>query len=391
MRRRSGESTGSYSKIDKKSVRAILLIVSTLTYILLGAAVFNKLESEEDNRIRSEIEMIREKLHDKYNFSSKDYQLLQTVIVKSLPFKAGYQWRFAGAFYFAVVVITTVGYGHSTPATVWGKLFCMLFALAGIPLGLIMFQSIGERVNTLIAFCLRRLRRTLLTRGINLMPGGVTPTHLLIVSLSIGTMVILTGTYVFHVEERWTLFEAYYYCVITLSTIGFGDYVPLQTDEVLQKAPGYVLYTLFFIIFGLAIFSACVNLLVLGFMAQNADAVTAASRDPPRAIIFETFAPPRSSSITSDFLRKVSNTFSLDSLRPSTSTNRLQRCLTPPLPSSDSGEPASLRSRVFSSLCKSCGLRRREKAPERRVYFAVRRLPTEHIQHLIDNRAGSYL
>lgn len=37
------------------------------------------------------------------------------------------------------------GYGHSTPSTIGGKIFCMFYALAGIPLGLVMFQSIGER------------------------------------------------------------------------------------------------------------------------------------------------------------------------------------------------------------------------------------------------------
>jgi len=40
-------------------------------------------------------------------------------------------------------------YGHSTPSTVSGKLFTMMYAMIGIPLGLVMFQSIGERVNKL--------------------------------------------------------------------------------------------------------------------------------------------------------------------------------------------------------------------------------------------------
>jgi hypothetical protein len=36
------------------------------------------------------------------------------------------------------------GYGHSTPKTMWGKLFTMLYASFGIPLGLVMFNSIGN-------------------------------------------------------------------------------------------------------------------------------------------------------------------------------------------------------------------------------------------------------
>ncbi|VDM75331.1 unnamed protein product [Strongylus vulgaris] len=153
-----------------------------------------------------------------------------------------------------------------------GRFFCMVFALAGIPLGLIMFQSIGERVNTCIAFCLHQLQSHLHKRGFNCMREVATK-HLLMVSFSIGTSIIIIGTVVFHKEERWTLFDAYYYCFITpllmvvttaVSTIGFGDLVPLQQGSALQLRPFYVVFTLLFVLLGLAVFSACVNLLVLG-------------------------------------------------------------------------------------------------------------------------------
>ncbi len=41
---------------------------------------------------------------------------------------------------FVIIPVYFAGYGHSTPMTIGGKLFCMLYALAGIPLGLVMFQ-----------------------------------------------------------------------------------------------------------------------------------------------------------------------------------------------------------------------------------------------------------
>lgn len=74
---------------------------------------------------------------------------METVVLKSEPHRAGQQWKFTGAFYYATTVLTTIGYGHSTPTTVAGKLFTMCYAMIGIPLGLVMFQSIGERVNVL--------------------------------------------------------------------------------------------------------------------------------------------------------------------------------------------------------------------------------------------------
>ncbi|KHJ96844.1 Ion channel [Oesophagostomum dentatum] len=119
-------------------------------------------------------------------------QLFESVAIKSIPHKAGFQWQFTGSFYFATVVITTVGYGHSAPETMAGRFFCMVFALAGIPLGLIMFQSIGERVNTFIAFCLHSLQSYLHKRGFDCMQ-EVAPKHLLIVSVSIGSSIIIIG------------------------------------------------------------------------------------------------------------------------------------------------------------------------------------------------------
>jgi len=53
------------------------------------------------------------------------------------------------------------GYGHSTPKTTGGKVFCMAYALAGIPLNLVMFQSIGERLNMFVTYLLRSVKRCL--------------------------------------------------------------------------------------------------------------------------------------------------------------------------------------------------------------------------------------
>jgi potassium channel subfamily K member 9 len=45
----------------------------------------------------------------KYNISEDDYRLMETIVLKSEPHKAGHQWKFAGAFYYATTVLTTIG------------------------------------------------------------------------------------------------------------------------------------------------------------------------------------------------------------------------------------------------------------------------------------------
>lgn len=64
-------------------------------------------------------------------------------------------------FHFANGARRMTGYGHSTPHTIGGKLFTMAYALVGIPLGLVMFQSIGERLNNFSSFVIRNVKRVL--------------------------------------------------------------------------------------------------------------------------------------------------------------------------------------------------------------------------------------
>lgn len=58
---------------------------------------------------------------------------------------------------------------------------------------------------------------------------------------------------------------------MTLTTIGFGDMVALQQDNALTDKPEYVAFVLIFILFGLAIVAACLNLLVLRLVTLNTE------------------------------------------------------------------------------------------------------------------------
>ncbi|RMB88102.1 hypothetical protein DUI87_35537 [Hirundo rustica rustica] len=44
----------------------------------------------------------------KYNLSAEGYGELERLVLKLKPHKAGVQWKFAGSFYFAITVITTI-------------------------------------------------------------------------------------------------------------------------------------------------------------------------------------------------------------------------------------------------------------------------------------------
>lgn len=156
------------------------------------------------------------------------------------------------------------GYGHSTPQTVGGKIFCMFYSLCGIPLCIVMFQSVGERLNTFVTFLVKGIRKCFRMKSTE-----VSETNLILITLNLSTIVLTSGAAIFSHFEEWPYIDAFYYCFVTLTTIGFGDFVALQKDDMLSQKPQYVTFCLIFILFGLTVISAAMNLLVLRFLTMN--------------------------------------------------------------------------------------------------------------------------
>ena len=45
----------------------------------------------------------------RYGIRSDDYRMMELIVLKGAPHYAGRQWKFAGAFYYATTVLTTIG------------------------------------------------------------------------------------------------------------------------------------------------------------------------------------------------------------------------------------------------------------------------------------------
>lgn len=72
---------------------------------------------------------------------------------------------------------------------------------------------------------------------------------------------IVFGATMYQWLEKFSVVNSYYFVVITLSTIGYGDVVP-TTDA------GKI-FTIFFIIFGLALFSSLIATIVARSKARR--------------------------------------------------------------------------------------------------------------------------
>uniref|UniRef100_A0A3Q3FQ34 Potassium channel, subfamily K, member 15 n=1 Tax=Labrus bergylta TaxID=56723 RepID=A0A3Q3FQ34_9LABR len=269
--RPSGDSRLSWGPIGKYQLKALQpttlsLILSMVFYLLIGAAVFDALESDSESSKKKALEQKLNELKKKYGFTDDDYKEVERVVLLSEPHRAGRQWKFAGSFYFAITVITTIGYGHAAPRTDAGKTFCMFYAVLGIPLTLVMFQSLGERINTFVRYLLSRAKQ-----GLGLQVTEVSMGNMVLVGLLSCASTLCIGAAAFSHFEDWTFFNAYYYCFITLTTIGFGDFVALQKKDALQKRPPYVAFSFMYILVGLTVMGAFLNLVVLRFLTVSTE------------------------------------------------------------------------------------------------------------------------
>ncbi|XP_071351472.1 potassium channel subfamily K member 15-like [Trachinotus anak] len=253
-------------RMKTHNIRTLSLILSIILYLLIGAAVFDALESESESSRKRALEQKLSELKRKYGFTEEGYREVERVVLLSEPHRAGRQWKFTGSFYFAITVITTIGYGHVAPRTDAGKAFCMFYALLGIPLTLVMFQSLGERINTFVRYLLRRAKQ-----GLGLQKTEVSMGNMVLVGLLSCMTTLCIGAAAFSHFEHWTFFNAYYFCFITLTTIGFGDFVALQKKDALQKQPPYVAFTFMYILVGLTVIGAFLNLVVLRFLTVSSD------------------------------------------------------------------------------------------------------------------------
>lgn len=77
-------------------------------------------------------------------------------------------------------------------------------------------------------------------------------------SLLLTTLMVVTGGSIFyHFVEGWRWIDCFYFSIITLSTIGYGDFAP-QTDA-------GKLFTIGYIILGMSIILSFINTLYLHY------------------------------------------------------------------------------------------------------------------------------
>ncbi|XP_018015539.1 TWiK family of potassium channels protein 18 isoform X2 [Hyalella azteca] len=302
---------------SRKGFTHVFMFLMIAAYTALGAALFMALEAPHENAEKLVIEYERNRLIDDLYVESRlheRHEWREMAKARLRPFEEQLRtsfshgvssdtdnrvWTFWKAMFFCSTITTTIGYGHMTPVTTAGQTLCIVYAIIGIPLMLILMADFGKlftrglkaifrlifRINR-SEQCLK-IRRSALVKGcksgkrwlcrkiffckpcrgeedseegtkdeeqtLEELIGDDNFNLPISLALLILVIYILIGCFVFPLWEDWTFFEAFYFIFISISTIGFGDYVP--------QHPGFMMATTLYFIFGLALTAMCINII----------------------------------------------------------------------------------------------------------------------------------
>ncbi|XP_028846003.1 potassium channel subfamily K member 12 [Denticeps clupeoides] len=233
--------------VNEDNGRFVLLAVLIVLYLLCGAAVFSAIERPSELRAHGRWNRAVANFSQAFNISLRDLDSLlrdyEAAVAAGIRVDSlRPRWDFTGAFYFVGTVVSTIGFGMTTPVTVAGKVFLIFYGLLGCAATILFFNLFLERIITLLAVVmkairLRRLRNSgLLPPGIcrdfaaSSLPGWKPSVYYVMLILGLSALVIsCCASAMYTPVEGWAYLDSLYYCFVTFSTIGFGDLVSSQS------------------------------------------------------------------------------------------------------------------------------------------------------------------
>lgn len=242
----------------------LALLLGVMLYVGLGALVFSTVEKPEEKEAYDALLATRDDFLQNHScISEVEFNRLVKRVVSAVEARLDAsnlsdnfttRWDIASAFFFCGTIITTIGFGNLSPQTWIGQLFCVCYALVGIPMFGILLAGVSDHMGTVLRRAVAKIETLFLKRKIRQTTVRVISA---VLSILIGCLIFLAvPTVVFHEVEEWTFIQSLYFVVITLTTVGFGDFVPGGPERGVFK-----LLVLLWIVFGLAYFASILTMI----------------------------------------------------------------------------------------------------------------------------------
>ncbi|XP_061666565.1 potassium channel subfamily K member 1-like [Syngnathoides biaculeatus] len=213
-----------------------LLVGAYAAYLLVGAAIFSAVELPYELRLRGELEASRRDFLANNTCVSESglRELLARALeannygVSLVGKSSRRNWDFMSSLFFTSTVLTTTGYGHTVPLSDEGKAFCILYSILGIPLTLFFLSAVVQRLMIVVT---RRPVAYFPSRWA-MSKAKFAGVHAAVLAAAVAFAVFVVPAWIFFtLEPEWNFLESLYFCFISLTTIGLGDYVPGESHS----------------------------------------------------------------------------------------------------------------------------------------------------------------
>ncbi|KAK7071670.1 hypothetical protein SK128_027907 [Halocaridina rubra] len=209
----------------------LVLLFIYIVFMLVGAVVFLYLEIDNELAERQDILELKRKVIDLVYSLENGSRAEVVEVVQELGDNCGEDflhidknknlvWSYWNSFFFTFTVITTIGFGHMSPATPWGRIFCIVYATIGVPLNGIVIASLADLFSSKVINSRMRARAKRYESWV-----GIAADAALFLLPGFVVFLIIPAAILVAAEEDWNYLDSFYYAFITLTTIGFGDLV----------------------------------------------------------------------------------------------------------------------------------------------------------------------
>nr|XP_020499673.1 potassium channel subfamily K member 10-like [Labrus bergylta] len=257
-----------FAMMKLKTVLAVFVVV--VLYLMGGGLVFRALEQPFENNQKITITAEKAAFLNKHPCVSRDE--LEALIKHSVDaVNAGVSpisdtsynsshWDLGSSFFFAGTVITTIGYGNIAPSTEGGKIFCILYAIFGIPLFGFLLAGVGDQLGTIFVKSIAKVEKMFRNKHNQISQTKIRVASTLLFILAGCILFVTIPAVIFQHIEGWSALDSTYFVVITLTTVGIGDYVA-GGDRRTEYSQWYRPLVWFWILGGLAYFAAVLNMI----------------------------------------------------------------------------------------------------------------------------------
>uniref|UniRef100_M4AC39 Potassium channel subfamily K member 13-like n=1 Tax=Xiphophorus maculatus TaxID=8083 RepID=M4AC39_XIPMA len=270
----------SRAPLNEDNARFCLLAGLILLYLLCGAAIFSALEHPFEIRAQLLWKQQLENFTRRYRVNLgalhtllRQYEQANGAGIRVDELRP--RWDFSGAFYFVGTVVSTIGFGMTTPATIAGKIFLIFYGLIGCAATILFFNLFLERIITMLAYIMRWCHERRLRCGgagvvssreessgeEDSLEGWKPSVYYVMLILGLASVVIAcSASTLYSTMENWSYVDSLYFCFVAFSTIGFGDLVSSQRERY-ESQGAYRLGNCLFILMGVCCIYSLFNVI----------------------------------------------------------------------------------------------------------------------------------